>query len=116
MHMLIEVHHLEAVKLLRNFLYRLFFSRLNHFNARIVPLDIRARCFLVLSTGLDSAAGYFAIVDVLDLVVAHWAGEGLSCAHLDAWYDLLQHLGGTLLSYTYLGDWGACMSPPADRI
>lgn len=49
MHVLIEVHHLEAVELVRHGLYLFLLSRLSDFDARRIPADVRSRCRSVLT-------------------------------------------------------------------
>jgi hypothetical protein len=83
-HVLVEIHHLEAIELIGYRLDLLLLAGLDSFDARRVPLDICAWGLLVLAAGLDSAAGDFAIVDVLNPVVGHGASFDSCSAHLDA--------------------------------
>lgn len=68
-HVLVEVHHLEAVELVRDLFDLFLLARLDDLYAFSVPLDILARRGFVLTTSLDGAARNLAIVDVGDLVV-----------------------------------------------
>jgi hypothetical protein len=82
MHVLIEVHHLETIELSGNLLDFLFLIVWDILNTWRIPFDVCARGLLVLPTSPDSAARYLAVVDVLNLVVAHGACVDLSSAHV----------------------------------
>jgi hypothetical protein len=81
MHVLVEVHHLKAIELVRNFLDLLFLARLDCLNTWSIPLDVCAWSFLVLSTSLNSTTCNFAIVDVLNSMLAHWACFNFCSVH-----------------------------------
>ena len=68
-HVLVEVHHLEAVELIRDLLDLFLLIRRNKFYALGAPFYVLARRRLVLTTSLDGATGDLSIVDVRDLVV-----------------------------------------------
>lgn len=84
-HVFVEVHHLEAVELIRDFLDLLLLPGLNGLDTLSVPFDICAGCFLVLSASLHSAAGDFAIVNALNSVVTEWASFYLCAVHVEIW-------------------------------
>lgn len=69
MHVLVEIHHLEAVELVRDFFDLLLLARLNDFYALSIPVDVFARRRLVLTTSFDSAAGNLSIMDIRDLMM-----------------------------------------------
>src|SRR5689334_12527429 len=81
-HVFVEVHHLEAVELVCNFLNLFLFSRLNNLDTWSIPLDVCARSFLVLSACFNCAAGNLAIVYILNSMMAHRASFNLRSAHL----------------------------------
>jgi hypothetical protein len=80
-HVLVKVHHLETVELIRDFLDLFLLARLDNLYALSIPLDILARCGLVLATSLNGAAGNLSIVDVRDLVVRDGTGYDVDFAH-----------------------------------
>jgi hypothetical protein len=88
-HVLVEVHHLETVELIGHCLDLLFLAWLNHFDTRRIPFDVCTRCFLVLTTSFDCAAGDFSVVYVLDLMVAHGACCDFRSIHVGFWRELL---------------------------
>jgi hypothetical protein len=93
-HVLVEVHHLEAIELIGDFLDLLFLSRLDSLNAWSVPLYVCPGSFLVLSASFDRAAGELAIVDVLNPVMAHRASLDLGSVHFGVWIRCM--ISGTL--------------------
>lgn len=68
-HVLIEVHHLEAVELIRNLFDLLLLARLYDFDTFSIPLDVFAWRRLVLSTSLDGSTWNLSIVYICNLVV-----------------------------------------------
>jgi hypothetical protein len=82
MHVLVEVHHLESIELIADFLDLLLLAWLDGFNTFRVPFDVCTRCFLALSACLYGTAGDLSIMDVFDPVVAHGACCDLRAVHL----------------------------------
>jgi hypothetical protein len=81
-HVFVEIHHLKAVELVGHFLDLFLLAWLDGFDAWSIPFYIGAGSFLVLSTGFDGPAGDFAIVNVLNPMVADGAGHNLCAVHL----------------------------------
>ena len=65
-----EVHHLEAVELLRDFLDAQLLVVGYDFDVFCVPADVLARCWHVLAIGLGAAGGLAGVGVELD-----WAGH-----------------------------------------
>lgn len=92
---LVEVHHLEAVELIRHGLDLLLLVLWNNFDAFRIPSDILSWGWLSLAICLDGAVGSFAGMDV----VWNWArhvdfvsGLFRNCSAESIWYVP----GGTL--------------------
>lgn len=83
MHMFVEVHHLEAIELIRDRLDLLYLIGWRILNAFRIPLDVCSGRFLVLPTSFDCATRDFSIVDVFNLVVAHRACYNLGAVHVE---------------------------------
>jgi hypothetical protein len=83
MHMLIKVHHLEPIELSRHLLNLLFFVIRDIFNTGRIPFDVCSGSFFVLPTSFDGTAGYLAVMNVLNLMVAHGACFDLGSTHVD---------------------------------
>lgn len=116
MHMLIEVHHLEAIELIRYLLDLLCLALRNRLDTRCIPLDICTRCFLVLTSRFHSAAGYFSIVDVLNPVIAHGARLNLCSVHVGVCLDfdsMYSQCKGSEADLPYLGYYSRLYVYPA---
>lgn len=68
-HMLVEVHHLEAIELVRNLLDLLLLAGLDDLYTLSIPTNVLAWSGFVLTTSLDSATRHLSIVNVSNPVV-----------------------------------------------
>lgn len=82
-HVLVEIHHLEAIELSRHVLDLLLFVGWGILNTWGVPLDECPWGPFVLTASFDRSVGHLSIVYVLNPVIAHWACFNLCATHID---------------------------------
>jgi hypothetical protein len=83
MHVLVEVHHLEAIELIRYRLNLLFLINWDSFDVWCIPFDVSTRGLFASPTSLDCPTGNFTIMNVLNSMIPKWACVDLCSVHLE---------------------------------